>query len=260
MSLENLVGTDKGIADLVRENPDGLDPKSEGDNHLRGVKNVLLNVFGAMLSSLVSLPKVGDALVWDGAKYVPGSVASATIGDAKHSLVGDANGWLVADGRLIAPGTYADLYAFVAANPAVRVTYAEKLSTRRGAFAYVNDDPLQGIVIPEWRGWFMRGLDMGANVDADGAARLLGSTQASGNLSHAHGVNDPTHVHGPAAGTAYYMVAAGGNSFQNQPGSFETVAGTTAAAASGISINGDGIPEARSQNVALYPCVFVGKA
>ncbi len=45
MPLEDLVGPNKFIDDLVKEWPLGIDPFSEGDDHIRGVKNVLGNSF-----------------------------------------------------------------------------------------------------------------------------------------------------------------------------------------------------------------------
>lgn len=45
MALENLVGADKFISALVNTNPTGGDDKREGDDHLRGIKNVLKNSF-----------------------------------------------------------------------------------------------------------------------------------------------------------------------------------------------------------------------
>ncbi len=45
MPLEDLTGPNKYIDDLVREWPLGIDPFSEGDDHLRGLKNVLKNSF-----------------------------------------------------------------------------------------------------------------------------------------------------------------------------------------------------------------------
>lgn len=46
MSLEDLTGSSKYIDDLVNTNPVGAtDPKSQGDDHIRGIKNVLLNTF-----------------------------------------------------------------------------------------------------------------------------------------------------------------------------------------------------------------------
>lgn len=44
--LEDLTGPSKFLDDLVVSNPDGAtDPKSEGDDHVRGIKNVLKNTF-----------------------------------------------------------------------------------------------------------------------------------------------------------------------------------------------------------------------
>jgi len=77
MSLENLTGPNTGFNDLVPTNPDGTDPVSEGDNHIRGVKNVTVNVLGPMVSAAVSLPAVDQALMWDGTKYIPKTVVAS---------------------------------------------------------------------------------------------------------------------------------------------------------------------------------------
>jgi hypothetical protein len=45
MALEDLTGSDKFITSLVPANPAGGDDRREGDNHIRGIKNVLLNTF-----------------------------------------------------------------------------------------------------------------------------------------------------------------------------------------------------------------------
>lgn len=45
MPLEDLVGPNKFISDLVREWPLGIDPIAEGDDHIRGLKNTLRNSF-----------------------------------------------------------------------------------------------------------------------------------------------------------------------------------------------------------------------
>lgn len=55
MALEDLTGADKFIANLNPANPVGSDDKRDGDNHIRGIKNVLKNTFpnlnGAMTAS-----------------------------------------------------------------------------------------------------------------------------------------------------------------------------------------------------------------
>ena len=45
MALEDLTGADKFISNLVPTNPVGSDDKRDGDNHIRGIKNVLRNTF-----------------------------------------------------------------------------------------------------------------------------------------------------------------------------------------------------------------------
>ena len=59
MALENLNGTGKFIDSLVSTNPAGTDAKSQGDDHLRGIKNVVKNSFnfikGAVTASHIEL-------------------------------------------------------------------------------------------------------------------------------------------------------------------------------------------------------------
>lgn len=61
MSLEDLTGT-KYINSLVSTNPSFLDSKSEGDDHIRGIKNVLKlsfpNISGAVTSTHTELNKL----------------------------------------------------------------------------------------------------------------------------------------------------------------------------------------------------------
>jgi hypothetical protein len=58
MSLENLVGADKYISNLVVGNPTGGDDKREGDDHIRGIKNVLKNSF-PMVNGVATPAKLG---------------------------------------------------------------------------------------------------------------------------------------------------------------------------------------------------------
>ena len=53
MALEDLVGPDKFIANLVNSNPTGTDVKAEGDDHIRGVKNTLVNTFPQTAAAIV---------------------------------------------------------------------------------------------------------------------------------------------------------------------------------------------------------------
>jgi len=54
MSLEDLTGTEKYIDDLTNTNPVASDPKSEGDDHIRGIKNVLKNSFSGVTGEVTS--------------------------------------------------------------------------------------------------------------------------------------------------------------------------------------------------------------
>ena len=54
MATEDLTGADKFIDDLVATNPASSDLVSSGDEHLRGVKNVLKNSFGAVTGAVTS--------------------------------------------------------------------------------------------------------------------------------------------------------------------------------------------------------------
>lgn len=54
MGLESLTGGSVFIDDLVNTNPATGDQKSEGDDHLRGIKNVLLNSFPGITGAVTS--------------------------------------------------------------------------------------------------------------------------------------------------------------------------------------------------------------
>lgn len=87
MSLENLVGPDKFLSALVPANPTGGDDKREGDDHIRGIKNVLLNSF----------PNVNAAVT------ATDEELSSVVGKVNRS--GDnMTGPLAVNGPLSAPG------------------------------------------------------------------------------------------------------------------------------------------------------------
>lgn len=82
MSLEDLTGTSKYIDALNKNNPDGaLDGKNEGDNHIKGVKNVILNTWPNIDGPINYTPAEANVL----AGVTPGTVT------ASKGLVVDAN-------------------------------------------------------------------------------------------------------------------------------------------------------------------------
>ena len=58
MPLEDMEGPDKFLEAFVIEWPTGTDPKSQGDDHLRGLKNCLINTFGP-IDKFVDLSEQG---------------------------------------------------------------------------------------------------------------------------------------------------------------------------------------------------------
>jgi hypothetical protein len=56
MALENLTGNNVFITNLVPSNPQPTDPVSEGDNHIAGTKNVLINSFPNINGAVTATP------------------------------------------------------------------------------------------------------------------------------------------------------------------------------------------------------------
>lgn len=63
MALENLVGADKFITALVSGNPVFNDDRREGDDHIRGVKNVLRNTFPNLNAAVTVTPAELNGLI-----------------------------------------------------------------------------------------------------------------------------------------------------------------------------------------------------
>jgi hypothetical protein len=88
MALEDLTGTNKYIANLVNTNPLSADDRREGDDHIRGIKNVLLNTFPG-LSAPVNLgsyvAKAGDTMT--GSLAVPELRVAPDISYGNNALI-----------------------------------------------------------------------------------------------------------------------------------------------------------------------------
>lgn len=100
MALEGIEGPTDYIDSLVRTNPEQADPKSEGDNHIRGVKNTILNTF-PNVTGPVSL--TAEAL---NGTYMPGEIRM-------YGATSIPSGWLVCDGASYLRTTYPDLFAAI---------------------------------------------------------------------------------------------------------------------------------------------------
>ncbi|HGJ8967688.1 phage tail-collar fiber domain-containing protein [Pseudomonas aeruginosa] len=179
------------------------------------------------------------------------------------AMIGPPAGYLKANGAAISRTTYAALFAV--------------LGTYYGA-----GDGSTTFNLPDYRGEFLRGLDDGRGVDP---GRVLGTNQASQNLSHVHGastaaagnhthsvsgtaaaagahshsipsVNATALVSGPrlstliGSNTAHATDVAGAHT--------HSVSGTAAAAGShshAVTIAANGGSEARPRNVSVLICI-----
>lgn len=192
----------------------------------------------ASAASVVSVP-VGGVLGF------PGTAAPA--------------GFVKYNGALLSRATYPGLWAYAQASG--------NLAASDGVWTEGQFSPGDGSTtfrIPDGRGNFFRGLDDGRGVDT---GRAIGSSQASANLAHNHGVSDPTHGHGISDPTHQHGSAAAPAGAQVlAPGSVGAAAngGATAAAATGVSviagptgitIQSNGGTEARPRNLALLMCI-----
>jgi hypothetical protein len=101
MSLESLTGASVFINALVNTNPVGAtDPKSQGDDHIRGIKNVILNTFPAITGAVTathtqlngSFFPTGTKMVFFQAAAPTGWTQDATNTDAALRVVATAGG------------------------------------------------------------------------------------------------------------------------------------------------------------------------
>lgn len=185
MALENLTGS-RTIDSLVRTNPVGADGKSFGDDHLRGIKNVILNTFAnisgtvtptdAELNHVTGVTSNVQAQIdaintsINGKRYVEAGTIAAYP-------AGVPTGWLECDGSsLLRAGTYADLFAYLS------TTYGNVDGTHFN--------------LPDYRGYFLRHVDGGQGVDPDAASRTnRGDGTAGDNVGTKQDDEIKSHTH-----------------------------------------------------------------
>ena len=89
MSLEDLTGSGKFISDLIATNPVGsTDPKSEGDDHLRGIKNVLKNSLPNITGAITATQAELNSLAGRQA-FIDIFLKAATEGAARTAIKAD---------------------------------------------------------------------------------------------------------------------------------------------------------------------------
>lgn len=175
---------------------------------------------------------------------------------------------LKCNGALLSRATYARLWTYatgsgnVAASDALWAGATGMFSPGDGATTFR---------VPDLRGYSFRAWDDGRGIDA---GRIIGSMQADQNVSHAHGVSDPTHAHGVSdSGHAHSNSVTycnedgignpwGSGNPATPEGDFSwstNISGTgisIQASATGISIQAQGGSEVRVKSIALMPVIY----
>jgi microcystin-dependent protein len=109
MALEDLTGNNKYISNLVQTNPVGAtDYVSQGDDHIRGIKNVILNTFPNITGPVELTQQELNALA-----SIPVQMPVGMVADFAGTVIPD--GWMPLPfvPTNISRSTYAALYAAI---------------------------------------------------------------------------------------------------------------------------------------------------
>lgn len=128
-------------------------------------------------------------------------------------------GWLICNGQTVSRATYAALFAAV--------------GELWGAGDWVST-----FSVPDLRGEFLRGADLGRGADA---GRALGSWQGDGFRSHSHPMTNESGV-----------IAGGGGDAAN------ILIGANGSFVMGVYVGNSGGAETRPRNIAMLPCICTG--
>ena len=149
-----------------------------------------------------------------------------------HASASPLPGRLLANGQAVSRITYSKLF--------------ERIGTSFGA-----GNGTTTFNLPDGRGTFPRGLDLGRGLDG---GRTIGSLQLSQNQSHSHTVSDPGHSHNVPGDT---KEGYAGGSFDSGNGNIRFYANSTSSL-TGISLSTSGGSEARPVNTAWVCFITTG--
>lgn len=198
MPLENLVGS-KYISDLNENWPAGTDLPDAGDDHMRGIKNVLKRSF----------PGITGPVTLTQDEINRGSVPSGSI--CLFYQAAAPAGW----SRTAGIGNTFGIRIVASANP--------------GGGSGGTDDPVLNDKVPSHAHSFAA---TSGTESADHSHYVSGNTGGQ-SVNHSHAVSDPGHSHSESlAGVAFGAQFVAGNGWIGQ-------GGQTGGAYSGISLGGE---------------------
>jgi microcystin-dependent protein len=185
------------ISDLVPTNPQGSDPRSQGDDHLRGIKQTLQATFPHANAEINIKPGatnlilgVGteDALQIDATDKTINALSPYSISGVPPGAVMDfamnaaPSGWLECNGAPVSRATYAALFA------AIGTTWGV-------------GDGSTTFNLPDMRGYFRRGAGTNSDGTASGA---FAAKQVDAIISHTH-----SYQYSNAGGAATTTISRG---------------------------------------------------
>lgn len=144
-------------------------------------------------------------------------------------------GWLIANGQAVSRTVYASLFVYIGT-------------------MYGPGNGTTTFNLPDLRGEFIRGLDLGRGIDP---SRTLGSIQLSQNISHTHvastdqaGLHNHTSVARDTPSPDGKGIAEGrGNGDWNEPTTDSGLHNHV------VTVSASGGSEARPRNIAFLPCI-----
>lgn len=110
------------------------------------------------LNFMPTVVPVGSVIAFAGKVSPPANPSSQPA----YTTVVESQGWMVCDGRLLNQGQYGMLYAVLGVE-----------------YNWPGDDGSTSFRIPDYRGYFLRMVDMGSGNDPDAATRVLPSGSTS---------------------------------------------------------------------------------
>lgn len=128
---------------------------------------------------------------------------------------------------------------------------SDQASKEKGQFG--TGDGVNTFTLPDYRGYFLRGLDDGHGVDA---GRGLGTLQDSDNKSHSHGMSaagNHRHSFSRPKGDQYHNNGGHGNSWYGASANVTTYTNTTGNHTHSIAASGGA--ESRPINVSVMFCI-----